>query len=155
MKEFKAPNKNDSNFFSIFLAGSIDMDKAEKWQDVVVKELKDYDVALLNPRRDDWDSSWKQRISDKQFLEQVDWEFNNLEAAKLIFLYFAPESQAPISLMELGLFADSKKLIVACPEKYWRRGNVEYICKKFNIPLLNSLDEGINAVKKKIFAYGK
>ena len=36
----------------IFLAGSIEMGLAEKWQDRVVKALADESCTILNPRRD-------------------------------------------------------------------------------------------------------
>jgi hypothetical protein len=155
MKHFKAPEANTTDLFTVFLAGSIDMDKAEKWQNRVVEELKDFDVAIMNPRRDAWDASWKQEVSNPKFFEQVDWEFKNLEKSKLIFLYFTADSKAPISLLELGLFADSKKLIVCCPKAYWRHGNVEYICKQFKIPLFDTFEAAIKATKKELFAYGK
>jgi hypothetical protein len=33
------------------------------------------------------------------------------------------------------------KLIVCCPEGYHRRGNVQYICRKDNVLLLDDFDE--------------
>lgn len=59
MKEIKAPNKISDAGHTIFLAGSIEMGKAENWQDKVVRLLKDKEVIIFNPRRDDWDSSWE------------------------------------------------------------------------------------------------
>jgi hypothetical protein len=32
------------------------------------------------------------------------------------------------------LFAKSGKLLVCCPEGYWRRGNVEVVCARYQIP---------------------
>ena len=61
-----------SNGKSIFLAGSIEMGIAESWQEKVVQELKNEPVIILNPRRDDWDSSWEQKIDNLQFREQVE-----------------------------------------------------------------------------------
>lgn len=43
---------------SVFLAGSIEMDTAEKWQDKVIKALENSDVTVFNPRREQWDASW-------------------------------------------------------------------------------------------------
>lgn len=63
------------------------------------------EVLLLNPRRDDWDAGWKQDITDPQFFQQVSWELNGLDRADHIILYFVPGSKAPISLLELGLYA--------------------------------------------------
>jgi hypothetical protein len=46
-------------------------------------------------------------------------------------MYFAPETRAPNTLLELGLFARSGKLVVCCPEGYWRRGNVQVVCRRY------------------------
>ena len=135
-----APYKRVSGHPSIFLAGSIEMGLAEDWQSCVKNLLKDYEVHLLNPRRDDWDSSWVQSIHNKQFREQVEWELGCLAFADAILLYLAPGTKSPISLLELGLYATSGKLFVCCSPDFWRRGNVEIVCERFKIPLFESLD---------------
>ena len=101
----------------------------------------------MNPRRKDWDSSWKQTIEDFQFFQQVNWELDALDRADLIVMYFAPESASPISLLELGLHAASKKMIVCCPDVFYRSGNVEIVCLRHNIPVLKSLDSMISVVR--------
>ena len=127
----------------IFLAGSIEMGVAEYWQDKVVRLLSDRDVVFLNPRRESWDSTWEQSIDNPKFFEQVDWELDSLEKASHILMYFDPSTKSPISLLELGLFARSYKLLVICPEGFWRKGNVDVVCKRYGISQLNSLDEFI------------
>ena len=155
MIEVKAPMKFSSyKGFSIFLAGSIDMGSAENWQDTVCDKLSKYNLTALNPRRDDWDSGWVQSIHNEQFREQVEWELAALESSDRIMLYLAPGTKSPISLLELGLFAHSGKLIVGCPEGYWRRGNVEIVCKKYNIPLVFSLTALIDTVVGSISSLG-
>jgi hypothetical protein len=129
---------------SVFLAGSIDMGEAVDWQQEITDALEHLDVLVLNPRRDDWDSSWKQDISDPQFAKQVNWELDALAEVDLIVVYFDPKGQAPISLLELGLHADTN-IIVCCPEGYWKRGNVQIVCARKGIPLLETLDELIEA----------
>jgi len=104
----------------------------------------------LNPLREDWDSSWKQEIKNKQFFEQVDWEHTALKDCDIIAMHFEEESKAPITLMELGLFANTGKAVIDCPKKYWRRGNVEYVAYKYNIPLFDSTDDFIKEIKKHI-----
>lgn len=141
-KIIKAPEKNAiPNINSVFLAGSIDMGKAVNWQ-TEIENLLGFakDITIFNPRRDDWDASWVQDISNDQFREQVEWELTNLERASLIIVYFDPSGAAPITLLELGLFHD-KNVIVCCPEGYWRRGNVEIVCNRYNIPFLDTLDQ--------------
>lgn len=132
---------------SVFLAGSIDMGKAKDWQTEVEEALADLPVIILNPRRDDWDSSWEQDISNPEFEEQVEWEISGQDDADIICMYFDPDGQAPITLLELGLFAQSGKLIVCCPEGYWRRGNVQVVCNHYGILLVDTLEELIDLVK--------
>jgi len=148
MNEIKAPNKYSKR---IFLAGSIESGTAEDWQEQVVLELAPIqDIVILNPRRDDWDSRWKQSIRNRQFREQVEWELDAQEAADIIFMYFAPDTHSPVSLLELGLFARSRKLIICCPDGFWRKGNVEVTCARFNIPLFDTLKEAIRHLKKQL-----
>lgn len=118
---------------SIFLAGSIAMGQAEPWQASVEAALHDCVGLILNPRRDDWDASWRQAHDEPQFREQVEWELAAQEAVGLIIMYFDPATQAPITLLELGLFAHSGKLVVCCPEGFWRKGNVDLVCARYGV----------------------
>ena len=150
MKVYKAPEKYELGITdkAIFLAGSIEMGKAEDWQSKVIKALENTDYIILNPRRDDWDSSWKQDISNPQFYEQVTWELEALDMADVIIMHFVPDTMSPISLLELGLHANSGKLLVSCPEGFWRRGNVEIVCETYGIPFFTSIDELINNLSR-------
>ena len=132
----------------IFLGGSIDMGKTENWQARIEQELKHKNVIILNPRRDDWNKEWKPVSTDKNFREQVEWELSALEFADIIIMYFAPNSQSPISLLELGLYAKSGKLMVVCPNGFWRKGNVDIVAERYNISIFNTLDEITEAIKK-------
>jgi hypothetical protein len=126
---------------SIFLAGSIEMGAAEKWQESLGDWLLEKNYNVFNPRREDWDSSWIQTYESPQFSQQVKWELNALEKSDIIIMYLDPNTKSPISLLELGLHANSKKLWVVCPDGFWRKGNVEVVCSLYDIPLFNSLDE--------------
>lgn len=120
----------------VFLAGSIEMGAATDWQSQLIAALGDRDVFVLNPRRDEWDASWRQSIDEPKFRAQVEWELDGLDRADVIAMWFAPETKAPISLLELGLHARGGKLIVGCPDGYWRKGNVEVVCTRYGIPLV-------------------
>ena len=96
---------------------------------------------IFNPRRDSWDASWKQSIDNPQFKEQVTWELNALEKADIIIMFFAAKTKSPISLLELGLFAQSGKLKVVVEEEFWRKGNVDIVCERYNIRQFKSLEE--------------
>jgi len=141
------------NRLKIFLGGSIDMGKSENWQAKLEKELSNNNVILLNPRRDDWNKEWKPISTDKNFREQVEWELSALEYADIIVMYFAPESQSPISLLEFGLYAKTNKLIVLCPDGFWRKGNVDIVSEIYNIITVNTFNELIVELKKRSFKF--
>ena len=139
--------------FKIFLAGSIEMGKAEDWQTKLTKHIESLDkeeITIYNPRRDDWDSPWEQKISNDQFYEQVRWELQALDDADLIVMYLDPNTQSPISLLELGLHAESKKLVVCCPERFYRKGNVEIVCDRYMIPIVHNWPDLIDIVMQRI-----
>jgi hypothetical protein len=151
MRIIKAPNRiiyDEDDGCKIFLAGSIEMGKADNWQQRLTRELKR--CIVLNPRRDDWDSSWVQKIDNPKFREQVEWELEAMDLADIIVMYFDPSTKSPISLLELGLYADSGKLIVFCPEGFWRKGNVDIVCRKYNIPMMVSEQDLILTLQQRI-----
>lgn len=143
MNVIKPPTKIPSDSKLLFLAGSIEMGKAENWQQRVERLLESSSWVILNPRRDDWDSSWEQNKDNKQFREQVEWELQGLENALAIILYFDPSTKSPISLLELGIFSHSRKLIVVCPEGFWRKGNVDIVCERYGIKQVSTIEEAI------------
>ena len=135
---------------SLFLAGSIEMGAAPPWQAQVATAFDDLDVAVLNPRREDWDSSWRQSLDDLRFVEQVEWELAAQERADIIAMYFAPSTQAPITLLELGLFAAGKKVIVCCPDGFWRKGNVEVVCRRYGVEQVATLADLVAAARARL-----
>ena len=142
MSIFKPPKNitfRDRNKKSIFLAGSIEMGNAENWQEPLSNRLIDSGWVIFNPRRDDWDNSLTQEFETPQFYQQVTWELNALEQSDLIIMYFDPNTKSPISLLELGLYARSGKLIVVCPDGFWRKGNVDIVCNYYNVPQYQSI----------------
>jgi hypothetical protein len=137
------------NDFSVFLAGSIEMGIAEDWQTNLDNKLKTAaNLCLLSPRRNDWDASWEQKMENPEFNAQVTWELDALEVADLIVFYFAPDTKSPISLLELGLFAQSKKVVVFCPAAFWRKGNVDIVCHRYGIEQVGSFEEMIEVILK-------
>jgi hypothetical protein len=132
----------------VFLAGSIEADRAARWQHDVVVLLAGLPGTILNPRRDDWDASWRQERDDPQFREQVEWELHAQEHADTILMYFAPETRSPVTLLELGLFARSGKLFVCCPPGFWRKGNVDVVCERYAVPTAQTLEGLVQKVSR-------
>jgi hypothetical protein len=144
-------SKVGADITTVFLAGSIEMGVAEDWQTTVENYFEYYkiDVAVLNPRRDAWDSSWSQDSLSPQFYQQVNWELNALEKSDLIIMYFSPDTKSPISLLEFGKFAESGKMLVCCPTGFWKKGNVDIVCERYGIPLYEDLNKLLDDIKNK------
>lgn len=147
----------------VFLAGSIEMGVAEQWQERAAKYLDDlllkwkvdpkFDLILLNPRRDDWDSSWVQSKDNAQFREQVEWELEGMGVSDCTFFYFSPGTKSPITLLELGLHCgcDNLNVVVVCPEGFWRKGNVDVTCEFFGLPpVQETLEAGLEMMLEEI-----
>jgi hypothetical protein len=65
-------------------------------------------------------------------------------------MVFDPNTKSPISLLELGLHASSEKMVVICPEGFWRKGNVDIVCEKHNIKQVKDIDELVEYIYEKI-----
>lgn len=140
------PVKQDK---SIFLAGTIEMGDSVDWQADLVTYLGNQDIHadIYNPRRTNWDASWKQGFEEPQFFQQVTWELDAMEKADIIIMNILPESKSPVSLLELGIYASSGKLIVCCPDEFYRSGNVHIVCRRYNIPLFKDMRELLKSKK--------
>jgi hypothetical protein len=135
---------------AVFLAGSIEQGTADDWQATLTSALAAHDVFVLNPRRDEWDATWRQAIDEPRFRGQVEWELDGLERADVIAMWFAPSTRAPITLLELGLHARGGKVVVGCPDGFWRKGNVEIVCARFGIPLHATWDAFVADVRGRV-----
>lgn len=148
--EYKAPQpypNTDLDWVKniyVFLGGSIEMGAAELWQDKVVAAFKDDPhVIFLNPRRDDWDSSWIQDPTPgTQFHEQVTWELDGQDIADIHLYYFDDNTKSPITLLELGSYGGTSS-IVRCTPNFWRYGNVAVYCDRVGATLVDSTDSMI------------
>lgn len=138
--EIQAPNplKFKKGHLTVFLAGSIEMGKAKEWQKEVIEHFKDMPVTFFNPRRKDWDSTWEQTKDDKNFSQQVNWELEALEVADVILMYFDPDTDSVITLLELGIHIRDSRLIVCCPDGFYRKGNVDITCEKYGTKQVDS-----------------
>ena len=155
MKVFKSPDRDyalDPAKNKIFLAGSIEMGKASNWQKKLQKDLADFNVVLLNPRRDDWNSDWAQEESNAPFKDQVLWELEALDAANMIVFFFEPGTVSPVTLMEFGLHAGRSKhiktnMVLCCPEGYFRKGNLDITSQYFKVPSVHNYEQLVEFLK--------
>lgn len=140
-------NKRDRSKQSIFLAGSIENGTAIDWQKYCETQLGE-SFDLFNPRVGYWDESWEPVSDNVFFARQVNWELNGLEVADIILMNFAKNTKSPISLLEFGLMAPTKKMVVVCPNEFWKKGNVDIVCQRFDIPQFSELDAAIDYIRK-------
>lgn len=136
----------------IFLSGTIERGATTDWRQYLVRGVAHQPVTFLNPQRDDWDSTWREDISFEPFREQVEWEMNVMDRADIIAVYFARTTEAPITLLELGLNARSgqKGVIVCCPEGYKKKGNVQIVCARYGIEFTESIQKMLGAVSDRV-----
>lgn len=137
---------------SVFLAGTIDMGNSEDWQSKVIEQLRSsWFKYIFNPRRQDWDPSWKQEMENQEFNEQVTWELDHLEMATHAFFNFEANSKSPVTMLELGerlakTEYSRQTILVVCPREFYRSGNIDIMCARYAIPVYRSLDEGLEAL---------
>ena len=140
------PFPRDDGKLSIFLAGSIENGKAMDWQSILIEKLSPYEINVFNPRRENWDATITQTKDDPILSEQINWELDALETAVLIVMYLDPNTKSPISLLELGLFAARPKMVVCCPDGFYRKGNVDIVCDRHGIPYTNDISTFIDKI---------
>ncbi|KAF2792774.1 hypothetical protein K505DRAFT_325923 [Melanomma pulvis-pyrius CBS 109.77] len=149
---YKPPFRPTIDKPSVILYGSIEQNTAVDWQTALASSLSDLPIAILNPRRDDWDSSWVEDISFPKFKEQVEWEMDYAQVADVIVFYFAPGTLTPVTLLELGMYAGTGKAVVCCPPGFYKRGNVQIVCLRYGVPFIESLDELKEQVRQRLDA---
>ena len=132
----------------VFLAGSIEQGAARNWQALAIDALHDTNAIVFNPRRAVWDASWVQSTENPEFLAQVNCELDHLEYCDIAFFYIQAGTMSPITLAELGKMLELYKttdvaVVVVCEPGFWRRGNVEIMCKRVGVETHESLEDGI------------
>ncbi|KAJ8108952.1 hypothetical protein OPT61_g7811 [Boeremia exigua] len=133
--------------YSVFLAGSIEMGKAVQWQKQMATCLSDLPITVNNPRRGHWDPNVSKEAKDADFRHQVEWELAALEKADVICFFFDATTISPVTMMELGLWAKSKKVVVCCDKRFWRAGNIHIVCERYGVPFVEKFEDLVPAIK--------
>ena len=109
----------------VFLAGGIT--DCPPWQDKVIKKLEELEgifdlskLIIINPRRQEWDMEDPNAI-----VEQIKWEHKYLKKCDIVSYFFSnSESLQPITLYELGKWANKKSSVVTVEKGYKREKDV-------------------------------
>lgn len=135
---------------SVFLAGPTNPTGEPDWRETLTAALIDLPVVIYNPKRTDWDSTWKEDFSDSRWAEQVEWELEMRRRADIVVVFFHRATLAPISLLEFGLSVHSGQAIVCAQDGYAKRGNVEAVCRQNGTKLVNSEEDLKNVVIERL-----
>ncbi|KAF2854677.1 hypothetical protein T440DRAFT_464819 [Plenodomus tracheiphilus IPT5] len=150
----KPPGAPTYRKFSVFTAGSIEMGKAVQWQSQMATMLSPLPITVNNPRRGNWDPTVTPEAKDAAFRQQVEWELSALEQADVICFFFDVNTMSPVTLLELGIWAASDKVVVCCDPRYWRSGNVHIVCDRYGIPVVDTFAELVPAIEKMLVEKG-
>ncbi|KAI5460448.1 hypothetical protein BGZ63DRAFT_387257 [Mariannaea sp. PMI_226] len=135
---------------SIFLAGTISAPGEPDWREDVSKALAYQPLVIFNPKRDDWDSTWKESLSDSRWAEQIQWELDMQDQATIVAVFFDATTDAPTSLSEMGLAARAGKLIACALDGYSKRGYVEAVCRQYKATFVTTEEDFKMAVRSKM-----
>lgn len=70
--------------------------------------------------------------------------------ADVIAFYFPAGTLTPVTLLELGMYAATGKVVVCCPKGFYKRGNVQIVCARYGIALLETLDDLSEKVRTRL-----
>lgn len=112
-------DRQDDDLPRIFMAGGIS--GCPPWQDAFLETVAKVPAVFYNPRRPDFNSTDLSMTK-----EQIKWEVEHLDKADAMIFWFPCETLCPITLFELGKYAQKgKTLFVGCHPDYARKLDVE------------------------------
>lgn len=121
---------------TLFLGGTINNGNSHNWQSQLITYLKEKEseieenIAIFNPRKPIWDSQ-KDSIFD-----QATWELDHIPISDIYYCHLTNESDAPISLLELGLVLNNPGISyvsVYCHPEYSKIENIKALKLSHNI----------------------
>ncbi|MFC4633422.1 nucleoside 2-deoxyribosyltransferase domain-containing protein [Dokdonia ponticola] len=136
----QVPKKKSEHTYT-FLAGSMDDKLTTPWREEVMHILAK-DTHFFDPTNKKHNS-----LSKKEMKRHVEWELDALSISDKILLNFLPDALSPISLVELGLYVASGKLIVICPKGFYKSGYVYTLCEKYKTPIFENLTQALSKQK--------
>ncbi|WP_152594432.1 nucleoside 2-deoxyribosyltransferase domain-containing protein [Cellulophaga sp. E6(2014)] len=124
----------------IFLAGSMASKHTINWRNQVVNSLRN-SYQFLDPTKEHHDT-----LNATQMKKHVEWELDAMAMADIVLLNFLPKALSPISLVELGLYVNTKKLYVVCPKAFYKSSYVLTLCERYHTPTFKTLLEAIDTL---------
>lgn len=120
--------------FSVFLAGTIDAGASVDWQTEFANQYSSCPILFYNPRNEKFSE-------EDDISKQINWELDHLDFCDVIVMNILGDSKSPITLLELGIYSKSNKLLVCCPPEFYRFDNVKIVCERLNIPRYDNIED--------------
>jgi hypothetical protein len=126
----------------LFLAGSIDLELPGNWRKSLADQLANH-FDFFDPTVTD-----HKTLTTAEWEEHIHWELAAMEKADLILMNLLPSAKSPISLVELGLHSTGSKLIVVCPDSFYKKHYLTILCHRYSTPLFDTTKEAVEHVEK-------
>tara|TARA_B100000745_G_scaffold242943_1_gene165241 strand:- start:11753 stop:12199 length:447 start_codon:yes stop_codon:yes gene_type:complete len=123
---------------SVFLAGpSPRCDEDYNWRPEAIEILQNLgfsgSVLIPLPRGGVW----------SEYLEQVEWELDNLQQATKIVFWIPRSETLPgyTTNVEFGLFVSSGKCILGAPDGALKMKYIRFLAGRYNVPTFSTLED--------------
>ena len=134
----------DNSLSSIFLAGPSPRGEDNfNWRPEAIKKLQDLgfegNIFVPLPR----DGYWAEDYTD-----QVEWELEHLEKATVVVFWIPRDLKtlpAFTTNVEFGMFLKSGKIVLGSPVGAEKMKYLEYVARKNNVSVSNTLEETLQA----------
>lgn len=118
-KDGEVPTEDKLTFF---LAGSTN----SQWRTELVERLHDLDVVVYDPYVENWDEEvGEEDINNEKWVNQTRWEHLTIISADHRIFYFRGGTLAPITLLEMGLYAKKGDLVYVADD-YEKKAYIHY-----------------------------
>ncbi|MDG1333826.1 MAG: nucleoside 2-deoxyribosyltransferase domain-containing protein [Crocinitomicaceae bacterium] len=123
---------------SVFLAGSMATTRKNNWRQTATRTFQAayHFFDPTNPRHNN--------LNDEEMRNHIKWELEAMKLSDIIILNFLPDSLSPISLVEIGMYISSNKLVVVCPKEFYKWRYIDTLCNEYNTPIFNQLEDVLN-----------
>lgn len=134
----------DDSLSSIFLAGPSPRGEDNfNWRPEAIKKLQDFgfggNIFVPLPREGYW---------AEDYTDQVEWELEHLEKATVIIFWIPRDLKtlpAFTTNVEFGMFLKSGKIVLGFPTGARKMKYLEYVARKNNVRVFNTLEETLQA----------
>jgi len=120
---------------SLFLAGSMDIKGQTNWRERATEQFQAY-YHIFDPTHTNHSN-----LNDTEMSKHIKWEWEALNRSDLILLNFTAQAKSPMSLLELGMYISSGKIVVVCPKEFYQAHYINTLCTEHKVPIFESIDD--------------